>query len=892
MKTKTLTQWLAALFLTVLGTTAFAATNDATLALQKGLFEEEANHDFNAAIHDYQAVIRQFDQDRKLAATAVFRLGECYRKQGNTNDANAQYERIVREFSDQAPLVALSRSYLAAAGQSPTVESATAAPATSEEAEEVRRIRAMIKDSPDLINAPGPGGRTPLHQAAQKGQLVVATFLLDNGAEVNAKDSSGETPLHLATEAGHKAMVELLLDHNADVQAMRANFNSPTALHLAAQAGYRSLLELLLEHKAEVNAKVSGGPMSGGPTPLHLAVFKGFRAIAEVLIRNGADVNAVGYSYPNSLNFSGTPLHIAAQRGDQAMAELLLQNKADPNAKLPDGTTPLHMAASFGNETVAKLLIAHGAEVNAQTSSAWTPLAFAVDHQNVPVAEVLLQAKADPNIPFDMGSSEGHAVQREPLYLAVQKGNLELVRLLLKHGANPNIVDESDRRPPLLVAPGAKDMVSALLDAKADPNIPSAGGETVLHYAVPEPDITEMLLAHGAKANATNDLGETPLHWAAGAGLTNSVELLLSHGAHINARDNAGDTPLHFAVLAGRTEMVDLLLAKGANPNLPNQEGKTPLDWAKNGSGHPYMGYKIGNASFKRPMGTGPVFSMPGITPSSNPQTRTAMTTALESHGALLNLPHLDRIEVSRAANHYSDTVFTQDTNNWNHLHLLDAIGVEFHLLQASPSDNSDVGASKGAWLLDQKLGFPDFAHVTIRKPEPDFKTWHEQHVDVSQVLSTGNCSNNPTLAWGEVVNIPEADHPLNQPWAGFSNAELTNLVKCLSREVEVVIKGNTNTATIGPKVNFATFGRSGGPGSPGLPGLPDPTIVKASLWLRAALRNSGLLLASSDLSRVKVTRHDADGQTHQWVLDCSEGKPAPALWLENGDIIEVPEKP
>src|SRR5207249_7121764 len=90
-----------------------AATNDLTSALQKGLFEEEANHNLEAAAQAYQAVSARFDQDRKLAATAIFRLGEVYRKQGKTNEATAQYERIVREFSDQPTLVTLSRQNLA-----------------------------------------------------------------------------------------------------------------------------------------------------------------------------------------------------------------------------------------------------------------------------------------------------------------------------------------------------------------------------------------------------------------------------------------------------------------------------------------------------------------------------------------------------------------------------------------------------------------------------------------------------------------------------------------------------------------------------------------------------------------------------------------------------------
>src|ERR1017187_6427572 len=110
---------------------ARAATNDVTSALQRGLFEEEANQNLGAAIQAYQTVANQFDKDRKLAATAIFRLGECYRKQGNTNDAATQYERVLREFSDQPTLVTLSRQNLAVLGSAPP---AVAAPVLSDAA--------------------------------------------------------------------------------------------------------------------------------------------------------------------------------------------------------------------------------------------------------------------------------------------------------------------------------------------------------------------------------------------------------------------------------------------------------------------------------------------------------------------------------------------------------------------------------------------------------------------------------------------------------------------------------------------------------------------------------------------------------------------------------------
>ena len=130
----------------LLGAVTFisAATNDLTSAIQRGLFEEEANQNLGAAIQAYQSVASQFDKDRKLAATAIFRLGECYRKQGNTNDAAVQYQRILRDFSDQPTLVTLSRQNLAGMGTAPP---ATAAPVLSDAArqEQKRLLEEEIK---------------------------------------------------------------------------------------------------------------------------------------------------------------------------------------------------------------------------------------------------------------------------------------------------------------------------------------------------------------------------------------------------------------------------------------------------------------------------------------------------------------------------------------------------------------------------------------------------------------------------------------------------------------------------------------------------------------------------------------------------------------------------
>jgi len=100
--------------------------------MDTGRLEEVANHNPAAAAKVYEAVVNEIDSRRQLAATAIFRLGGCYRQLGRTNDAVACYERIVREYSDQAGLADQSQRQLAVLqGGSKHVETSTANPAAS-----------------------------------------------------------------------------------------------------------------------------------------------------------------------------------------------------------------------------------------------------------------------------------------------------------------------------------------------------------------------------------------------------------------------------------------------------------------------------------------------------------------------------------------------------------------------------------------------------------------------------------------------------------------------------------------------------------------------------------------------------------------------------------------
>ena len=95
---------------------AIAATGSAqdrmTDTLRKGIVEEESRQNLSAAIQHYEAVMAQFNDSRATAATALFRMAECYRKQGKGPEAMAAYQRVAHEFADQSKLAEQSRTIL------------------------------------------------------------------------------------------------------------------------------------------------------------------------------------------------------------------------------------------------------------------------------------------------------------------------------------------------------------------------------------------------------------------------------------------------------------------------------------------------------------------------------------------------------------------------------------------------------------------------------------------------------------------------------------------------------------------------------------------------------------------------------------------------------------
>ena len=460
---------------------------------------------------------------------------------------------------------------------------------------DAKSVRSLLAQHVD-VNAAEADGSTALHWAAQRDDLETINLLITAGANVKAASRYNVTPLSLACTNGSAAIIERLVAAGADPNS--ASEEGQTVLMTAALTGKVDAIKVLLAHGANVNAKE---PYKG-QTALMWAASEGNAAAAALLIEFGADVKAKS-------NGGFTPLLFAVRDAHIDAAKVLLEHGANVNDVAPDGTSALNMAIVNAYYELAAVLLEHGADPNA------------TDPRGSALHTVAWLRKPGA----DGAAGVGNTAKGTP----VPTGNvtaIELAKMLLKHGANPNFrIDWKEskfgkeggtaRNPPSIdlgrhflsyvgatpfyvaAKNGDAPLMQALLDAGAYGKIPTKAGITPLMAAsgldywegeapgpftgVTEPerlDAVKLALAVGNDINAHADFGDYPMTGETGYTLLYyplNIDDLLDKG--VGDPRWSGSTALIGAVISGQPSIVQFLVDQGAQVDAKTKLGWTPL---------------------------------------------------------------------------------------------------------------------------------------------------------------------------------------------------------------------------------------------------------------------------------------------------------------------------
>lgn len=445
------------------------------------------------------------------------------------------------------------------------------------------------------VNAPEPDGTTALSWAVRQGDIEIADRLLRAGANAKTANRYGVTPLYLAALNGDADVILKLL--KAGAGANDAVTEGETALMTAARSGHLEAVKVLLEAGATVDTREDWR----GQTALMWAAAEGHPAVIKELAAHGANVNATSslqkwerqvtleprekWLPPGGL----TPMYFAARQGCSECITVLATLKADVNFADQDGVTPLINALMNGHYDTASALLDAGADPNQADNVGRTPLYAAVDMNTVPSSNrpgpktvenemtglqfvaKLLDKGANPNArlkkqtPYrskvDRGTDTMLGAGTTAFLRAARAGDAEMMRLLLKRGADPKIATGSDTPQ----------------DVNSGPQRRNPGG------------INPLMAAAGLGSKEEDTVGRKKTE----ADSIEAIKVCLDAGVDINTPDGRGQTALYGAALMGYDEVVKFLLSKGADPKIKDQRGFTALDAADGKAG----GFGFGGGS-------------------------------------------------------------------------------------------------------------------------------------------------------------------------------------------------------------------------------------------------------------------------------------------------------
>ena len=395
------------------------------------------------------------------------------------------------------------------------------------------------------------------HELASDGDLgVLQTDIESFNVSLKLRDSQGLTLLHAATANNQLDTMNYLIDSGIAIDAVDDNGN--TALHTATLNGHIDSIHLLLNRKASDTIL-----NKNEDAPLHIAVRTGNITLVQAFLQH-TTLNLIVEGYRKR-----TPLHIAAEHDYVDIVDafnncsLVVQEWKENKtfrlcARDADKSTPFHFAARCGSARVLDCMI-----------SCCTGHGYPI--------EVLLQFLDEEN--------------STPLHGAIDAGHVNIVKVLLKHGASP-VVKNGDQIPPLHLAcyQGRIDIVQAMVEICGSEivHVPAAGSKTPLHCGARSIHgghiIISYLIHNGANPNHVDSEGRTALHSGIIYGSLEVVqELVKADQSIVYICDNTQKNVMHYAVLHKRKAILHYLLQLPCFLELLCQQDSTcntPLHYA------------------------------------------------------------------------------------------------------------------------------------------------------------------------------------------------------------------------------------------------------------------------------------------------------------------------
>ena len=269
-------------------------------------------------------------------------------------------------------------------------------------------------------------------------------------------------------------------------------------------------------------------------------------------------------------------IHLAAMNGKTECLKVLIDMSSSLyslNLEGQDGNTALCYAAKSSEECV-ELLLAAGADPSARSLTRSTPLHVAILNGCIEIAELLLQQDGVQIDAADYSSST-------PLHIASYTNNVRATMLLVLHSCS--VEARNNQGQTALHAASSVDIATKLISSNADVNATTDLGETPLHFAARNGDIqvAELLIKNGADPFKVDKSNDTVLHEAAMAGNEITRYMLKYLSSIINARNKCGETPLYVAASRGSGEVVKSLLNASADASIVSKRGLSPYTAAK-----------------------------------------------------------------------------------------------------------------------------------------------------------------------------------------------------------------------------------------------------------------------------------------------------------------------